>query len=223
MAKKRGPKAPPSIRSISDPPAKENVTLTTLPSQTLLHRVHPEQYGATEFNGSKNGDARFSPMIEDDGVVVPTVYAGTTLDCALMETAFHDVAKQPGFKTQDKAKLRRLSHSTISTTADLQLAALTTVALTKLGLNRRDIIDTEADRYPETRAFARMLRDACPELQGLTWVSRQDDTARAFVFFEDRMPAHALKQEGVSRNVLTDDDTYQAVQDLSERLGVLLT
>lgn len=41
------------------------------------------------------------------------------------------------------------------------------------------------------------MHRASPEVQGLSWVSRQDDSARAFVRFGDRVPARALRQQPI--------------------------
>jgi hypothetical protein len=56
-----------------------------------------------EFNPSPAGNARFSPLVNAAGAVIPTLYAGTTLDCALMETVFHDVPFVAGPKIWSKA------------------------------------------------------------------------------------------------------------------------
>lgn len=55
----------------------------------LLWRVYPRRYGVDGFNGTSLGNARFSPL-EAAGAIVPTLYAGSTLDVALMETVWHD-------------------------------------------------------------------------------------------------------------------------------------
>ena len=56
---------------------------------TRLHRVHPEQFGATEFN-PRFGNARFSPIKRANGTDIPTMYAGSDFNCALMESVFHE-------------------------------------------------------------------------------------------------------------------------------------
>jgi hypothetical protein len=54
------------------------------------------------FNPSSLGNARFSPLVSASGDVIPTIYAGTTLDCAMMETIFHDVPFVGGLKSWSK-------------------------------------------------------------------------------------------------------------------------
>ena len=60
----------------------------------------------------------------------------------------------------------------------------------------------------------------CPQAQGLCWISRQDDTARAVVLFGDRIPAEALRPGGGSRSLLDDGEACDAVLDLADRIGV---
>ncbi|WP_268760397.1 RES domain-containing protein [Caballeronia mineralivorans] len=82
------------------------------------------------------------------------------------------------------------------------------------------LIDTEKDQYPATRKWAEAIHQQCPEAQGLSWVSRQDDSARAFVLFGDRIADSTLQQKGVSRSLIEDADAYTEALDLAERIGV---
>jgi hypothetical protein len=173
-----------------------------------------------QFNPGVQGNARFSPIRNDRGEPIPTLYAGTTLPCALMETVFHDVPHTAGFKSFDKNKLAGQAHSEVELAGDLQLVDLGRVALRKLGVPRKQLIDTEKDRYPVTRKWAEAIHQQCPEAQGLSWVSRQDDSARAFVLFGDRVADSTLQQKGESRSLIEDADAYTEVLDLAERIGL---
>lgn len=224
-AKPAGGAAPPEPHEPSSsatpaPPDDLHVTLTTLSAGEVLHRVHLERYGADQFNPGVHGNARFSPIQDERGQPIPTLYAGTTMPCALMETVFHDVPHVPGFKSFDRGKLAGQQHSVVEVTQELQLADLRSLALRKLGISRKQLIDTEKDQYPATRRWAEAVHRQCLEAQGLLWVSRQDDSARAFVFFGDRVPDGALRQRGDSRGLLEDADAYDEVLDLAERIGV---
>ena len=72
--------------------------------------------------------------------------------------------------------------------------------LRKLGITRKQLIDTEKDRYPVTRKWAEALYCQYADAQGLSWVSRQDDSARAVMLFGDRIPGGVLKPQGASHN-----------------------
>jgi hypothetical protein len=224
-AKPSGVAVPPEPDEASSsttpaPSDKLHITLTTLAAGETLHRVHLEKYGADQFNPGVQGNARFSPIQNEQGQPIPTLYAGTTMPCALMETVFHDVPHVPGFKSFEKNKLAGQQHSAIEVTQDLQLADLASVALRKLGIPRKQLIDTEKDQYPATRKWAEAVHHQCPEAQGLSWISRQDDSARAYVLFGDRIPAGVLQQQGTSCSLLEDAGAYDEVLDLADRIGV---
>src|SRR6266567_4321569 len=85
------------------PPGPLDATLKLWKDPAHLYRVHPAIYAEAQFNPSAAGDARFSPLPDAAGAIVPTLYAGTTLDCALMETVFHNVPAISGPKSVSQA------------------------------------------------------------------------------------------------------------------------
>jgi hypothetical protein len=167
-----------------------------------------------------DGDARFSPIQDNKGKPIPTLYGGSTFECAAMETVFRDVPFAPGFKTYAKSKLGKQLHSQISSDQDLVLADLGSKALRKLGVQRSELIDTEKDEYPVTRKWAEALHAGFPDIQGLCWTSRQDDGALAVVLFGDRLAPGVLAQVGASRSLVTDSTAYGELLDLAEKIGV---
>ena len=76
---------------------------------SIVYRVHPEIYSpvvrVVRCNDSDRGNARFSPIRDRAAKMIPTLYAGVTYNCALMETVFHDVPVGGGSTTIDPAKL----------------------------------------------------------------------------------------------------------------------
>ena len=196
--------------------------MKTLEAGTVLHRVHQDRYRADQFNLGTQGNARFSPIQDAQGAPNPTLYGGSTMDCAMMETVFHDVPHAPGFKTLDKRKLGGQVHSRAEVTQDLELVDLASVPLRKPGVTRKQLIDTEKDQYPVTRQWAQKLHEKNPHAQGLSWISRQDDSARAVVLFGDRIAAGALRPDGDLRSLVDDEKAYDEVLDLAARLGVLI-
>jgi hypothetical protein len=222
----RGAKVPPSSdHAASDTPAPSDnlqFTFISLSEGTLLHRVHQDKYQATQFNPGVAGNARFSPIADEHGKPIPTLYGGMTMVCALMETVFHDVPHTAGFKSFDKGKLASQSHSTIRVERALQLVDLASVALRKMGVTRKQLIDTEKEGYPATRRWAAAIHQQCPQAQGLSWISRQDDSTRAVMLFGDRIPAGSFQQVGMSRSLLYDGDAYDAVLDLADRIGLMI-
>lgn len=199
-----------------------HLTLTTVPAGTVLHRIHLGAFQAAQFNPTGMGNARFSPIRDAAGNVIPTLYAGTTFDCAAMESIFHDVPYTPGYKTYPKRRLAGHEHSTLEVSADIQVVDLTSKSLRRLGIERRELIDTEADSYPTTRNWAQAIHTIAPQAQGLRWVSRQDDTAVAMVLFGDRVAPKQVAKAESSYDLLAHEATYSRVMDLAEVIGVLL-
>lgn len=210
------------VTVIPVPDGELRLTLMDWPKGQLLHRVHQDKYLATQFNPGMQGNARFSPIQDDQGKPIPTLYGGTSRDCAMMETVFHDVPHAAGFKSYDKKKLLGQVHSTVLLNAPLVLVDLASVPLRKLGVTRKQLIDTEKDQYPATRLWAAAIYQQCPQAQGLCWVSRQDDSARAVMLFGNRIVKSVLKAQGPSQSLSEDPASYDAVLDLAERIGVVI-
>ncbi|WP_434702569.1 RES family NAD+ phosphorylase [Pseudomonas sp. Z1-12] len=111
------------------PAATLHVTFTVIAKGDVLHRVHQDKYQPVQFNPGVHGNARFSPIQDDQGRAIPTLYGGTTVDCALMETVFHDVPHTAGFKSFDKGKLTGQVHSAVQVSQPLHLVDLSNVSL----------------------------------------------------------------------------------------------
>jgi hypothetical protein len=202
------------------PPPILHITLTTWPAGALLHRVHKLDYGAVQFNPGIKGNARFSPIADADDKLIPTLYGGSSFACAAMESVFHDVPFAAGFKAYDKGKLECHGHSQFTATQDLALADLASRSLRKLGVERKQLIDTEKDQYPVTRQWAVAIHAAFPQVQGLHWISRQDDSARAVVLFGDRIADGVLKPAAATRSLVGDPAAYGELLVLAEQIGV---
>ena len=211
-----------SAAGLPPPPKRLDATLVTWGGGLEFHRVHDLAFGGDEFNTSTKGNARFSPITDDAGVLIPTLYAGTTLDCALMETIFHDVPFMAGFKPFSKLKMDGKVHSVLLPTGDLRLIDLSTVALHKLGIKRTQLIDTTKAHYPATRRWAQVLYTQFPAAQGLRWTSRQDDQAHAVMLFGTRISPSDLTWAGTSDSLLLDGHAHPSVIDLAARIGVTL-
>lgn len=163
--------------------------------------------------------------MDSAGAVTPTLYAGTTLDCALMETVFHDVPFVAGPKMWSKAThIYGKVWSQLTLSRDLALIDLSAVPLRKLGISRKDLIECDSSQYPETRAWARALHDQYPDAEGLTWTSRQADPARALVLFKDHLKDTVLIPSSLPTPLLLSDGSATLeILILAQRLGVLLT
>ena len=204
----------------SAPSSTLHISTTAWPAGTPIHRVHAGLYGAVQFNPGVQGNARFSPIRNSAGQPIPTLYGGASFACAAMESVFHDVPFAPGYKTFDKNKLGGQLHSRFEAAHGLLLADLGSKALRKLGVQRNALIDTEKDRYPVSRLWAEAIHAQCPQVQGLCWTSRQDDSARSLVLFGDRVNSEALRPLATSRSLVGDAGAYGELLALAELIGV---
>ena len=205
------------------PPADElDATIVLWGKGQKFHRVHDTIYKGNEFNPSRKGNARFSPIRDSDGKIIPTLYAGSTLDCALMETIFHDIPFAAGFKPLSITKLAGKVHTVFTPRVDLKLVDLSSIALRRLGVDRAHLIDTTKWHYSETRKWAERFYGQFGDVQGLRWTSRQDDSAKAVMLFGTRANSNDLVVSGPSTPLVAGDLASAEVIDLAMRIGVTL-
>lgn len=209
-----------SASVVPDPPAVLHITAATWKAGAALHRVHQDVHAGEAFNPGIKGNARFSPIFTAAGKPIPTMYGGTSFHCAAMETVFHDVPFAPGLKTYAKHKLEGQLHSVLTPMAALTLADLRNVPLRKLGVERKQLIDTEKDTYCQTRKWAAAIHAQHAHIQGLCWTSRQDDSAMAVMLFGDRVGTGVLSQREPSRTFLDDGPAYIDLLSLADLIGV---
>jgi hypothetical protein len=200
--------------------------LTRLPRGQKLHRVHRDIYspvaGVVKFNGSPDGNARFSPIRDPAGNIIPTIYAGTTYECALMESVFHDVPLTAGPTSFDPDALNPMVCSVIEAAQDLLVIDLTTIGLRFFRLKNTDLIDTPAADYSSTRAWAEILYRENIDAQGLYWTSRQDNRAQAIMLFGTRVdPGASLTPVGIPTRLREADGTIElALMRLATKIDV---
>lgn len=160
---------------------------------TPLVRVHSLSRSAADFNPGLGRPSRFAPLHLANGDSIPTLYAATTMAGALSESVFHDVPYRGRGKRILVSRLTGLALSTLIVDRPLRLAHLAGLGLRRLGVRRRDLIETGPRSYSRTAEWAVALHASPPAPSGLAWVSRQDDTASAILLFGDRIPAGSLR------------------------------
>jgi len=158
-------------------------------------RIYPSACGPDVYNGTRNGDARFSPLVRADGSVVASLYAGTDLEVALMEVVLRELAigcaGEQFMLPNRKKEWRRATQ--LDLTVPLQLADLSNLTFRAWGLQRTDAIDCEASHYEQTRRLGLWIYENAPAAQGIIWTSRQLDRGQAMVFFGDRIDTAAIQ------------------------------
>jgi hypothetical protein len=214
MAKRGARYVPPVVPS--------KINLTPWGAGATMHRVHETIYAVDQFNPSPKGNARFSPLHDSSGNVIPTLYAATTPRGALMESVFRDVPYRAGFKNVALKRLEGRVCSILQFQKDFQLLDLSKVALRGIGIQPRQLIDTTKEHYPVTRGWAEQVYAADPDLQGFLWSSRQDDRALAVVLFGNRVKASDIVDGSFSRPLIKKSGPEEFVMELATDLKVLL-
>jgi hypothetical protein len=158
----------------------------------VMYRVHHSAYGSTEFNPGE-GSGRFHPIFTSDGRAIPTLYGSGTVDGALSETVFHRVPLSGPGKRVASSALKPLVLCTLACRRDLVLIELQGFGLRKLGVTRRQLIDTDVDQYERTRLWAEALYAREPQADGMVWMSRQHDVSEALVLFGTRVARKELE------------------------------
>ena len=204
------------------PVVPTNIKPTPWGAGATMHRVHEAIYAVGQFNPSPKGNARFSPICDPSGSVIPTLYAATTPRGALMESVFRDVPYRTGLKNVDSKRLEGRACSVLLFQTDFQLLDLSKVALRGHGIQPRQLIDTTKAHYPVTRRWAEQVYAAYPHLQGFLWSSRQDHRALAVVLFGSRVQPSDLLDGNRSRPLIKNGVPEDFVLDLATDLKVLL-
>ncbi len=197
---------------------------TVLLAPSEWWRVYSSKYPATAFNASSAGNARFSPLVDTHGTVVPTMYLGQTPAVALMETVLHDCpSPSSGFiltLPSQEDEIRRMGSFEIK--ERLLLADFSAIGLRRLDLKRSDVIDSNKTEYPSSRELATAVYTHRPEIQGIQWTSRQDDRGSAVVLFGSRIKDGTI--DTLRENLpLNDGIALDALVDLLEKLDAQIS
>lgn len=184
-------------------------------------RVHHSAFGATEFNPGAGG-GRFHPVLDRRGKVIPTIYGSSTFHGALSETVFHDVPVAATRKAIAQSALMPMLSCTLQPERPLRLVQLRGFGLKKLRLTRAQIVDSDADQYPATRAWAAALYGAVPDADGLIWMSRQHDSSEAVVLFGTRVRRHELAVVAPPRSLYPPSPGWDDVLAAAEAADITI-
>lgn len=194
-----------------------------------LFRVHSIRRSASQFNdfnaGAPTTPSRFSPFFPAGGTaMVPVLYAADDLGGALWETVFHDVPARGSRKRVARSRLQDRIVSTVETTRELTLVDLTTTGLSRLGVDRTELIESGPRAYGQTALWARALHGCSALPDGLLWVSRAQDTSICVALFGDRVRAEDVQVPHTSDPLpLYDGEGYENVAHIADRAGITIT
>lgn len=190
-----------------------------LPAGHSLFRVHRQQFAGDSFNNTVQGNARFSPIFDPQGRLIPTLYAGDVTRVALCEVIFHDIDISQSAIVYPVKALAAFRHSQLVTTAPMQLASLDLASLVKMRVDKK-LIHSDASEYKITRQWAEAVHHQYPHIQGLTWPSRQHE-GQAWLFFGDRLNGE-LQMHRQGTQLLTTPPVVGELLALADRMGIYL-
>ena len=158
-------------------------------------RVFNHEYAPNAFNPGRGGGVRgrFHFFEVSAGAVVPALYGADQEDGAIAETVFHDVPVRGDHRVVLETRLTPLSIVTLAPARELRLVELLGFGLQRLGIRAEELTSTEASEYASTVRWAAAIHGAFPDVDGLAWMSRQFNAARAVVLFGDRVASAELE------------------------------
>ena len=196
-----------------------------LKAGTELHRVHLDAFGSTEFNGTDKGNARFSPIRDASGAIIPTIYAAQSFECAACEI----ILRCPDVSPRNRTKVappeivypgdyRLHTHSHVRTKRDLNLVSITTTGQRKIGVNSNALLAGPRSTYSITRGWAEKIHARCSSAQGLYYTSYQYGPEFAVILFGDRVPDDIL--DGLRKRDIADPICHDEIQKLAASLSI---
>jgi hypothetical protein len=172
---------------VKGPSTPFDPAIEKLPAGHLLYRVFTANRGPTEFNPGVGAPTRFGFFGEP---VVPIMYAADTEEAAIAETLLHDIPADGGVLPYDQYSRRALVRLTV--TRDLRVATLHGLGLRRLKVSAEEVTSSPASTYPTTVQWAKAAHGV--GVDGMVWMSRLCNDAKAYVFFGDRC-ADAFAQD----------------------------
>lgn len=194
----------------------------------VIHVIHDTAFDPESFNPGQDAHGvlrkatRFSPFRDAEGSVVPYLYGGSTLDCAIFETVFHEVPIDAKDKFVDLGDFDQRGHGELTPSRDLKLVDLTSEGLHRLKVPKEEIITSPARDYVDTAKWAEALHQQFSDIDGLVWMSRQRDRDRAVVLFGDRLNG-VLSGSRKGGPLIRNDSLRQAIIAAALRAGIEAT
>ena len=202
-----------------------DVLIEIWPAGQVIHTLHSADFEPDSFNpgvdaaGVLHKPTRFAPLRNTRGRMVPYLYGGSSLDCAIFETVFHAVPIDAADKFVDLDNFAQRAHGQVLPTRHLQLVKLTSDGLHRLKVPKAELITSPAADYLETAKWAQALHHQHRQVDGVMWMSRQRDRDHAVLLFGDRAGG-ALKGQRQGTALRFNDALRQAVLTLALRVGI---
>lgn len=182
--------------------ACQNPKFTSLPSGTVLHRIHRSKFGGVEFCPVKT-NFRFSSFENDRGVLIPALYAGENFETAICEVILRfDNVGDGGLRVAQPRDFADRCHSEIILTRDLSLVDLRGQGQRALGISENALTAGDSHSYHISQEWAQTLHRLHPDQDGLLYTSIQNSPCFAIMIFGDRASDAVSERE--TRSVADD-------------------
>ena len=196
------------------------------PAGKPIYRLYRVDYASEQFNpglddqGNQVKSTRFAPIRNEQGKIVPYIYGGSSLDCAIFETVFHDVPIDGLYKYVDLEYFSNYCHAILAPQRVLRLVDLTTDGLHRLKVPKEELITSPSRYYKETALWAQTLHWQGPDADGLMWMSRPRDRDQSLMLFGDRVKASDLKVSTKGGALQNNTPLQQVIIELALRVGI---
>jgi hypothetical protein len=172
------------------PPAAAVISLNLVPlaAGSLLWRVHPTAYAASDFKAKPSDDpfggGRFDGTSADP---YPFLYAAHEPETALLETLVRSVPfDEDGHRLIRRVAIAGRRASALRVSRTLSLVSLRTTVDLAAACQDEWLIQADPHEYPRTRRWASWLRSQAGLADGFVWPSRRNLGREALVLFGDR-------------------------------------
>lgn len=163
-----------------DPPAPFKARTIVMRRKTRMYRLHDNRFRTTEFNPGPNGTGRFHFFGTPQ---VPVLYTAATEAAAVAETLLRNIPATGGHISYGDYEGKVMAGLEIK--REVRLASFLGTDLRALKVAPDQLTTTSGENYPQTRKWAEAAYAA--GFDGIAWMSRQDNSDRAYMFFGDRV------------------------------------
>jgi len=196
------------------PPDPFNPEVFTLAVGEPVYRVFRAPRGVDEFRTSgPTADTRFAFFGDPNA---PVLYGAETDQAAVCETVLHDIPQSGGAVLPTDYQNRAVC--LLRPSRDLQLASFMGTGLKRLGVEAKELTDTESAHYPETNKWAEAAHANGHD--GISWMSRKCNSDRAYVFFGDRVSSDDFEQDDSYARAFANPDDFNWLVDFCAPLHV---
>lgn len=163
-----------------DPPVPFEPRTIVMPRLTGMYRLHDNKYRTNEFNPGPKGAGRFHFF---GAPPVWVLYTASTEAAAVAETLLRNIPAAGGHISYGDYQSKVMAAMEIK--REVRLASFLGTDLRALRVTPEQLTTTPGENYPQTRKWAEAAHAA--GFDGIAWMSRQDNSGRAYMFFGDRV------------------------------------